>query len=473
MPLGIAENIAEQVKITRVLDKICVRNSLRTLSESTVNDVILDCLKKERRDLGKEHRKFIESICKSSSSDSVRADQHAFSLAIDAMLRLSSVDPQDVIIDKKIMYLVDGPDQVTVEEKIEEDSRENPDKLKWMVDYDINMAIEWLNGIQFEGDKSWYVLPMNQLAKQVIVERQINGRVTKFFSNAKKELCSTKNRAKMGITSALYLGASFYFSLGMDIEQLVKELVKLVKCFHLHMRPINFTNPKSTGKGKRRKTAAGKPVAAADISPNLPNRWHILFGSVQFISIIDFPDPGMDSFSLIGICLHPFVLGDPIDKNPILFFSPIGEGHRSIDVFVLDRRRATLFAVQISITTKSPDHFENSLKYFMDENSGHRLEKWQSYWESVMRKPMEKETDRCPKCHRSGQGSWKELLDENLDFLPKEPQPKLVLVLVYFAPMVEIRKLVRPASIAPWDYALSAPLDDQKCFFEFLESYTP
>jgi hypothetical protein len=142
-------------------------------------------------------------------------------------------------------------------------------------------------------------------------------------------------------------------------------------------------------------------------------------------------------------------------------------------VFALDRRRATLFAVQISITTKSPDHFENSLKYFEGRDRESRLEKWQSYWESVMKKPVEKETDRCPKCHRSGQGSWKKLLDENLDFLPKKPQSKLVLVLVYFAPMVEIGKLVRPASIAPWDYALSAPLDDQKCFFEFLESYTP
>jgi hypothetical protein len=138
-------------------------------------------------------------------------------------------------------------------------------------------------------------------------------------------------------------------------------------------------------------------------------------------------------------------------------------------VFVLDRRRATLFAVQISLTTKSPDHFENSLKYFEGREGTSRLKKWQDYWKSVRMIPMKEASH--PSCHRNSRCSWKKLVPGNLDFLPKEPQPKLVLVLVYFAPKVETEGLIRPALIAPWDYTLSAPFEDQKCFFRFLRLY--
>jgi hypothetical protein len=85
----------------------------------------------------------------------------------------------------------------------------------------------------------------------------------------------------------------------MDIERLVKGLVYLSKFFHLHMY---FIKPKSTGGGKRRKTASEKTDATANIQFGRSNREYILFGNVQFISIIDFPKPGMNSFSLIGIC---------------------------------------------------------------------------------------------------------------------------------------------------------------------------
>jgi hypothetical protein len=207
------------------------------------------------------------------------------------------VDPQDIIIDKKMMYLVDGPDQVTVEEELRKDT--DSDKLKWMVDYDVNLAREWFNGIQYEGDKSWYVLPMNQLAKEVIMERQISGEVTKFSSHADVEICSPKSRANLGITSVLYLGIAFCFLLGMDIERLIKDLVGLLGFLHLHMHPINPADPESTGKRKKRKTAAEKTIITADISPDLPNREHILFGSVHFINIIDFPNPSTNPFSLI------------------------------------------------------------------------------------------------------------------------------------------------------------------------------
>ena len=195
-----AENIAKQVKITRVLDKICIRNYEGKLDESTVDDVILESLEDERIDLEDEHLKFRRPLYHTLSPKFLETNQSKFNLAVDSMLKLSSVDPLDIIIDRKIMCLIDGPDDSEV---IEAMSNAPTDKLSWMIDSDVNMAREWLHSISSEDINSWYVFPMNRLAKEIILKCQIGGKEEKFFSRANTEICSAKGRARLGTTSVL------------------------------------------------------------------------------------------------------------------------------------------------------------------------------------------------------------------------------------------------------------------------------
>jgi len=200
VPPQIAGNIAKQVKITRVLDKICIRNYDGELDESTVNEVILASLNEEKDELEDEHIKFRNSNTDFRSREERRTNRNRFGSAIDAMLKLSSVNPRKIIIDRKIMCLIDGPNESEV---IEAMGNAPTDKLSWMIDSDINMAREWLHSIRPNGINSWYVFPMDRLAKEVIIKCRIGGKINKFFSRANTEIRSAKGRARLGTTSVL------------------------------------------------------------------------------------------------------------------------------------------------------------------------------------------------------------------------------------------------------------------------------
>jgi len=280
-----AENIAEQVKISRVLAKICIRNSVKELDESTVDDVILGSLEEEKDEIEDEHNNFRGSITEFRSRKKRRTNRSKFYLAIDAMLKLSRVDPLDIIIDKKIMCLIDGPDDSYVKKAI---GNAPADKLSWMIDSDVDKAREWLHSIPSKGINSWYVFPKDRLAKEVIMKCQIGGEITKFFSRANMEIYSSKGRARLGTTSVISEhSVLLLFPSGIGTGRFVKDLVELSKFFHLHMHLIE---PEPVVKAKKRKIGIEE---ATKILLDPLNREHILYGNVHFIRIIDFPKKGI------------------------------------------------------------------------------------------------------------------------------------------------------------------------------------
>jgi len=113
-----------------------------------------------------------------------------------------------------------------------------------MVGSDVNMAREWLHSIHPKSIDSWYIFPMNRLAKEIIMKCQIGRKISKFFGPAKMEICSSSGRTNIGTTSVLYLG----ISLGIGTGKFIKELVELSNFLHLHM---HLTKPEPVGRAKK------------------------------------------------------------------------------------------------------------------------------------------------------------------------------------------------------------------------------